>query len=107
MKQLIQKLIMLKKLEHLLPLSKIRIDKVDASITSINTQDEIVNTVQESRTTLVSNRPNKLRNKKIAKPSEVIIPKNNLYVYVLTGLGLTLAIIRSEKKCISRKSKSK
>ena len=54
--------------------------------------------VGESRTTAVSNRPNKIPQlEQISKLLELIIPKDNLYVSLLTGLGSSFESVTPEK----------
>ena len=60
--------------------------KVDVSINSIKDKYDTVENVDESSTTLVSNRPNKITQRQ-KKNSKVIIYKDNLHVSILTGLG--------------------
>ena len=75
---------MLNKIEHLLPLLKKRIKSWHIYYLRKNKYDT-VDKVEESRTTSVSNRPNEITIlEKIPKPSEVIIPKANFYVSILT-----------------------
>ena len=56
----------------------------------------------------MSNRPNKFfAIRKITKPPELTIPKDNLYVSVLTGLYSSLENVTPEHKRILCKNKSK
>ena len=81
---------------------------VDAYITSIKNKDYTVYTVEESRSTSVSNRPNEITLlEKITKSSEVIIPKDNLDLYFLSGLGSSLSSVTPNQKCTPRKNKRK
>ena len=60
---------------------------IDAYINSIIKKENTFNKLEESRATLVSNKPNKINKLENKKPSEVVIPKDNLDIYVLFGLG--------------------
>ena len=66
---------------------KKKYDIVNAYITSIKNKDDTVEKVEESRNASLSNRPNKITQLgKITKPLEVIIPKDNLDLYVFSRL---------------------
>ena len=83
-------------------------DIVNASITSIKNKSDKFDRVDKSRTTSVSNKPNKITQlEKRPKPSEVIIPKDNLDVSVLTGSVSSLASVTPEEKRIPRQKKIK
>ena len=60
---------------------------------------DTVDKVSESKTTSVSNRPNKIPQLEvISKSLELVITKDNWTVSILTGLGSSLASVAPEKQ---------
>ena len=60
---------------------------------------DTVDKVSESKTTSVSNRPNKIPQLEvISKILELVITKDNWTVSILTGLGSSLASVAPEKQ---------
>ena len=81
---------------------------VDASIQSTKKKDDTVDKVEESRDTSVSNRPNEItKSEKLIKPPEIIIPKDNLDISVLSVLGSSLSSVTPDQKIIPLKNKRK
>ena len=61
----------------------------------------MVDKVDKSRTTSVSNRPNNISQfEKYPKTQKIIIPKDNLYVSVFTGLDSILISVKPEQTII-------